>query len=107
MLIQPVVALSDSESEQKSTEEENYYFVCTADGEYKIHEKPAACPSPKETTPKVVAGGKTPPTKMRRIKGGFIFPISEGGEVERLERSVLEHPDVRQEYVRIYACSIS
>ncbi|XP_065073325.1 uncharacterized protein LOC135697499 [Ochlerotatus camptorhynchus] len=38
---------------------------------------------------------------MRRIKGGFTFPIAEGDEVERLERTVLENPEVRQEYIKL------
>ena len=75
-----------------STPEKNHFYIHTSDGEYEILQAKPPKQSPKET-PHVT---------------GFIFPITEQEEVERLENTVSQNVKIRQEYVlrmRVMNCS--
>ncbi|KXJ69884.1 hypothetical protein RP20_CCG025529 [Aedes albopictus] len=81
------------------SDESNIYVVCTAEGEYKIQEKPAAkARQTKETKALFKASS---PMRVVCILGGFTFPISDGDEVERLEKTISERADIREEYVKL------
>lgn len=80
------------------SDESNIYVVCTAEGEYKIQEKPAARQTKTTKTPFKASS----PMRVVCILGGFTFPITDGDEVERLEKTISERADIREEYVRYF-----
>ncbi|XP_062537633.1 uncharacterized protein LOC134205946 [Armigeres subalbatus] len=95
-LIVPFYAIADNDSEQISADDD-YYVVCTEEGSYKIQEKPTVAqprtPKPRNTAPS--------PVRVSRIRGGFVFPITSGSDLERLEQAVTNRKDIRQEYVAL------
>ncbi|XP_062698280.1 uncharacterized protein LOC134284063 [Aedes albopictus] len=81
------------------SDESNICVVCTAEGEYKIQEKPAA--TARQTKATKAPSKASSPVRVVCILGGFTFPISDGDEVERLEKSISERADIREEYVKL------
>ncbi|XP_021693970.1 modifier of mdg4 isoform X8 [Aedes aegypti] len=88
-------AAQETDDDEKAAED-NFYFVRTADGRYTIQEDGTSSPKANEKPP--------PPKALQtgtQIRAGFIFPITEGKEVERLETLVAKDPVVRQEYIEV------
>ncbi|EAT43956.1 AAEL004635-PA [Aedes aegypti] len=87
---------SKKTDDDEKAAEDNFYFVRTADGRYTIQEDGTSSPKANEKPP--------PPKALQtgtQIRAGFIFPITEGKEVERLETLVAKDPAVRQEYIEV------
>ncbi|XP_062556349.1 modifier of mdg4-like isoform X4 [Armigeres subalbatus] len=84
---------ADQAAQEETSEDEDCYYVCMDDEEFKIRGN-----LPREQPTKTQ---QRRTIRVSRIRGGFSFPITSGSEVERLEQFVTEKTDTRQEYMML------